>query len=68
MKVFKISTSWTGYSEITIKAKDEDEAREKFLTSDYDYDDEKFTGNGLDYGFVDEQIIDLEEIEKEEMK
>ena len=65
MKVSKISTSWTGYSEITIKAKDEDEAREKFLTSDYD--DEKFTGNGLDYGFVDEQIIDLKEIEREEV-
>jgi len=61
MKVFKITTSWTGFSEIMIKAKDKDEARDKFNASDYAPDDELITGNGLDYGFNDEQIIDMEE-------
>jgi len=60
-KEFKITTSWTGFSEITIKAKNEDEAREKYFEGDYSPNDERLTGNGLDYGFNDEQIIDVKE-------
>lgn len=62
-KQFKITTSWTGFSEITVKAKNEDEAKEKYFEGDYGYYDERLTGNGLDYGFNDEQIIDVKEDE-----
>ena len=41
-KQFKITTSWTGFSEITIKAKNEDEAREKYFEGDYTATTPKF--------------------------
>ena len=64
MSKYLLTTSWTGFAEITIEAENEDEARNKFYEGDYDSDDEKITGNGLDYGFNDERIIDVEELEK----
>ena len=59
-KIYKFTTSWTGYSEITIEADNEDEAKNLYYDGCYDPSNEKMTGNGLDYGFENEEIIELE--------
>ena len=65
MTTYQFTTSWTGFSEITIEAENEDEARNKFYEGDYDPSDEKMTGNGLDCGFNDEKIIETKIIKEE---
>ena len=62
MKVFKVYTKWIGYSEIIVDAKDEQEAKDCVAMGSYNPSDELQTGNGLDYGFEDEQIYKMEEI------
>jgi len=62
MRTYKITTSWTGYSEITVKAKNQEEAETMVNEGNYDPNDEVFTGNGLDYGWNYEEIIETEEI------
>ena len=59
-ETYKFTTSWTGYSEIIIEANNEDEAKNLYYDGCYDPSNEKMTGNGLDYGFDDEEIIELE--------
>ena len=62
MKTFKVYTKWIGYSEIIVDAKDEQEAREFVDMGSYDPDEEQQTGNGLDYGFEDEEILKVKEV------
>ena len=66
MKVFKVTTSWTGFSEITVQAETEQDAREIVDSGEYDCDSEVSTGNGLQYGYNDEETIDVKEIKESE--
>ena len=66
MKTFKITTSWTGFSEITIKADTLEDAIDLVRMGEYDSNDEVSTGNGLDCGYQDEEIIETEEIKENE--
>jgi len=64
MKTFKVITSWTGYSEITVQAETKQEAENLVANDEYDTDNEVSTGNGLDYGYNNEETIDIQEIEE----
>ena len=59
---YKVYTKWVGYSEIIVNAKDEQEAKDFVAMGNYDPSEELQTGNGLDYGFEDEQIYKMENI------
>jgi len=61
MKVFKVRTKWIGYSEIIVDAKDEQEAREFVAMGSYDPSEEQQTGNGLNYGYENEEILEVVE-------
>ena len=65
MKTYKVYTKWKGYSEIVVKAKSPKEAEEKVLKGDYDLLDETMTGTGLDYGFENEEVYNVEEEDDE---
>ena len=65
MKKYKVYTKWIGYSEIEVKAKSEEKAREIVETGNYDPDNEIHTGNGLEYGYEGEEITEIEESEDE---
>tara|TARA_B100000902_G_C26992087_1_gene755555 strand:- start:96 stop:296 length:201 start_codon:yes stop_codon:yes gene_type:complete len=65
MKVFKVYTKWIGYSEIEIEAKSDDEAREIVDEGNYEPENEVHTGNGLEYGYEDEEILEIKEIKDE---
>jgi hypothetical protein len=66
MKVFKVYTKWIGYSEIIVDAKDEQEAKDFVAMGSYDPSEELQTGNGLDYGYEDEEIIEVIDTEENE--
>ena len=59
---YKVFTKWTGYSEIEVKAKSEEEAKEMVDMGNYDPNNERLTFNGLDYGGDEEEIYDVKEI------
>ena len=59
---YKVYTKWVGYSEIEVNAENEEEARDFAAMGNYDPSEELITGNGLDYGFDDEQVYKIEEI------
>ncbi len=61
MKTYKVKTSWTGYSEIIVQAKNKKQAETFVYKGKYDSLDEVSTGNGLDSGYDDEKIIEVEE-------
>jgi len=61
LKTYKVYTKWIGYSEIIVDAKDEQEAREFVAMGSYDPSEEQQTGNGLNYGFDNEEITEIEE-------
>ena len=62
---FKVYTKWVGYSEIEVNAENEEEARDFVAMGNYDPSEELQTGNGLDYGYEDEQVYKIEEIQNE---
>jgi len=62
MKTYKVTTSWTGYSEITVRAKNQEDAETMVNEGNYNPDNEVSTGNGLDYGYNYEEIIETKEI------
>ena len=62
---YKVYTKWTGYSEIEVEAKSEDEAREMVDMGNYEPENYKFTGSGIDYGGEDEEVLEIEEIKDE---
>jgi len=64
MKTFKVIRSWTGYSEITVQAASKKQAAHLVEAGEYDTDNEVSTGNGLDYGYNNEETIDIQEIEE----
>ena len=66
MKEFKVITKWTGYSEITVQAETKQEAENLVANDEYDTDNEVLTGNGLDYGYEDEEIVEVNEIQENE--
>ena len=66
MKVFKVTTSWTGFSEITVEAETQEEAKVLVEKVEYDTDKEVLTGYGLDYGYENEEIIEVKEIQEVE--
>ena len=66
MKTFKVITSWTGYSEITVEAETEEQAFDLVEEKNYDPNKEVLTGNGLDYGYEDETIINVIDTEENE--
>jgi len=59
---YKVYTKWVGYSEIEVKAKSEEEAKEMVDMGNYDPNNERLTFNGLDYGGDEEEIYDVKEI------
>ena len=59
---YKVFTKWIGYSEIEVEAKSEDKAREMVDMGNYEPENEIHTGNGLEYGYEDEEILEIEEI------
>ena len=65
MKTYKVYTKWIGYSEIEVEAKSPTEAEEKVLEGDYSLFREASTGGDLDYGFEDEEVLKVEEVENE---
>lgn len=65
MKTYKVYTKWIGYSEIGVEAKSPEEAEEKVLEGDYSLFREASTGGDLDYGFEDEEVLKIEEVENE---
>jgi len=62
---YKVYTKWTGYSEIEVEAKSEDEAKEMVDMGNYEPENEVHTGNGLEYGYEDEEVLEIEEIKDE---
>ena len=64
MKQFKVITSWTGYSEVIVQAENKELAITSVDVGDYDIDNEVSTGNGLSYGYENEEIISVEEIKE----
>ena len=62
MKKYKVYTKWIGYSEIEVEAKLEDEAKEMVDMGNYEPENEVHTGNGLEYGYEDEEVYKVEEI------
>ena len=65
MKTYRVYTKWIGYSEIVVEAKSPKEAEKKVLKGDYDLLDETMTGTGLDYGFENEEVYNVEEEDDE---
>jgi len=57
MSLYKIHTKWIGYSEVDIEADSKDQAIQKFYDGDYDFETELLTGNGLDKGFENEEVL-----------
>jgi len=66
IKSFKVITKWTGYSEVIVQAENRELAITSVDVGDYDTDNEVSTGNGLGYGYENEEIISVEEIKENE--
>ena len=64
-RTFKVITSWTGYSEITVQAETEEQASDLVEEKNFDPNNEVLTGNGLDYGYENETIINVIDTEEE---
>lgn len=64
MATYKVYTKWVGYSVVEIDAKSPTEAHEKFELGKYDKEKESLTGAGLDYGFDNEEVIEVVEVKK----
>ena len=61
---YKVFTKWTGYSEIEVEAKSEEEAKNIVYAGEYDPNSEICTGNGLESGYEDEEVLEVEEIKE----
>ncbi len=62
MKTYKVKTSWTGYSEYTVKAESKEEAEELCMCGSFDT--ERHTLSGLDYGGDEEQVTETKIIKE----
>jgi len=63
MAKYKIVTRWTGYSEIEVEADTKEDACEIVHLAEHNPNNEKSTGNGLSYGYEDEAILKVEELQ-----
>lgn len=66
MKTYKITTCWTGYSEITVQAKNKEQAEEIAFEGTYGRNDEVLSTDdrGVEiFGMkkTDEQLLSIEE-------
>ena len=59
---YKVYTKWIGYSEIEVKAKSEEEAKELVNLGEYEPENELSTGIGLNLGYDEEEVYKVEEI------
>tara|TARA_R100001129_G_C5149268_1_gene198382 strand:- start:172 stop:378 length:207 start_codon:yes stop_codon:yes gene_type:complete len=59
---YKVYTKWIGYSEIEVKAKSEEEAKELVNLGKYEPENELSTGTGLNLGYDEEEVLKVEEI------
>ena len=59
---YKVYTKWIGYSEIEVKAKSEEEAKELVNLGEYEPENELSTGTGLNLGYDEEEVLKVEEI------
>ena len=59
---YKVYTRWIGYSEIEVKAKSEEEAKELVNLGEYEPENELSTGTGLNLGYDEEEVYKVEEI------
>ena len=62
---YKVYTKWIGYSEIKVEAKSEEEAKDKVNSGKYEPENELSTGTGLNLGYDEEEIYNIEEIKDE---
>ena len=62
MKAFKVNTKWIGYSEIIVDAENEQEAKDFVAMGSYDPSEELQTGNGLEYGYDEEEVLEIEQV------
>jgi len=62
---YKVYTKWIGYSEIKVEAKSEEEAKDKVNSGKYEPENELSTGTGLNLGYDEEEIYNVEEIKDE---
>ena len=62
---YKVYTKWIGYSEIEVKAKSEEEAKELVNLGEYEPENELSTGTGLNLGYDEEEVYKVEEIRDE---
>ena len=66
MKKYKIITSWTGYSEITLKAKNKEEAEDIVFEDNYDINNKIYSTDDVGIEIFgmrkeDEQLLDIKE-------
>ena len=70
MKTFKIITSWTGYSEITVQAKNKEQAEQIAFEGNYDRNNEVYSTDDIGveiFGMKkeDEQLLNIRENEND---
>ena len=66
MKTFKVITSWTGYSEITVQAKNKEQAEQIAFEGNYDRNNEMYSTDDIGveiFGMKkeDEQLLNIRE-------
>ena len=66
MKTFKVITSWTGYSEITVQAKNKEQAEQIAFEGNYDRNNEVYSTDDIGveiFGMKkeDEQLLNIRE-------
>ena len=59
---YKVYTKWIGYSEIEVRAKSKEEAKELVNLGEYEPENELSTGTGLNLGYDEEEVYKVEEI------
>jgi hypothetical protein len=59
---YKVFTKWIGYSEIEVEAKSEEEAIDKVNSGEYEPENELSTGTGLNLGYDEEEVLEIEEV------
>jgi hypothetical protein len=64
MKVFKVTTSWTGFSEITVEAETQEEAIDLVQMGEYDCNNEVSTGNGLSMAIKTKKLLLLKKLKE----
>jgi len=65
MAKYKVHTKWVGYSAVVVEASSPEEAEEKVFSGDYLGCDAEHTGFGLDYGYDNEEVVEVKELENE---